>query len=55
MKSTGLNNLLKFMFFGAGVLGPPAWKPGPKILGRFAGAPKTAHPATVLGPPVEML
>jgi hypothetical protein len=33
------------MFFGSVVLGPPAWEPGPKILGGPASAPKTAHSA----------
>jgi hypothetical protein len=46
-------------FFGVEVLGPPVWKPGPKILGGPAGAPQNgpsgALPATILGAPVEML
>jgi hypothetical protein len=45
IKIRGFYNLVKFIFSGAGVLGPPVWEPGPKILEGPAGAPKTAQPA----------
>jgi hypothetical protein len=49
MKSSKFNenlaNLKLQLFFGVGVLGPPVWEPGPKILRGFVDAPKTVHPA----------
>jgi hypothetical protein len=54
-----LNYIYVEHFFGAGVLGPPVWEPGPNILGGHAGAPKTylqvPLPTIILEAPVKML
>jgi hypothetical protein len=39
-----LNYIYIKYFFKTGVLGPPVWEPGPKILEDPAGAPKTNLP-----------